>query len=165
MIPFFVLAVTTAGGRVGSFLRGHNHCSLRTRGMITSRSVYIYVYMVRHPLGSYIVNKPIAVSASGHTRMSINQLTRSSIPGRQENPPQKAVLSRMQLTLHATRPAPHSASRLVQAISAWPVKTRRTPSRHCGDARVYGLTTIAMHDSEYTPPPPPHPQLFYEGLR
>ena len=26
------------------------------------------------------------------------------------------------------------------------------PSRHCGDARVYGHATTAMHDIEYTPP-------------
>ena len=63
------------------------------------------------------------------------------------------VLSRMQLTFHATRPAPHGASRLVQATSAWSAKTRRSPSRHYRDARVYGHTTTAMHDNEYAPPP------------
>ena len=64
----------------------------------------------------------------------------------------KAVLSRMQLTLHVTRPPPHGALRLVQAMSAWSVKTRRAPSRHCRDSRVYGHTTTAMHDmSIYTP--------------
>ena len=56
-----------------------------------------------------------------------------------------AVLSRMQLTLHATRPTPHGASRLVQqAMPAWSAKTRR--ARHCRDATVYGHTTTAMHD-------------------
>ena len=58
------------------------------------------------------------------------------------------------LTLHATRPTPHGASRLVQAMSAWSVKTRRAPPRHCRDARVYGHTTTAMYDNECTPPPP-----------
>ena len=53
--------------------------------------------------------------------------------------------SRMQLTLHATRRTPHGASRLVLAMSAWSVKTRRAPSWHCRDARVYGHTTTAMH--------------------
>ena len=38
------------------------------------------------------------------------------------------------------------ASRLVLAMSAWSVKTRRAPSRHCRDARVYGHTTTAVHD-------------------
>ena len=65
----------------------------------------------------------------------------------------------MQLTHHATRRTPHGASRLVQAMSAWAVKTRRAPSRHCGDARVYDLTTTAMHEHGVHPtpdlPPPP----------
>ena len=58
----------------------------------------------------------------------------------------------MQLTLHATRRIPHGASRLVIAMSAWSVETRRAPSRHCRVARVYDHTTTAMHDDEYTPP-------------
>ena len=33
------------------------------------------------------------------------------------------------------------------------VKTRRAPSRHCRNARVYGHTTTAMYDNEYTLPP------------
>ena len=59
----------------------------------------------------------------------------------------------MHFTLHATR-TPHGASRLGRAISAWSGKTRRAPSRHCRDARVYGRTTTAMHAIEYTPSPP-----------
>ena len=51
----------------------------------------------------------------------------------------QAVPSRMQLTLHATRRTSHGASRLVVAMSAWSVKIRRAPSRHCSDARVYGI--------------------------
>ena len=47
----------------------------------------------------------------------------------------------MQLTLLATRRTPHGASRLVLAMSAWSVKIRRAPSRHCRDARVH-----AWHD-------------------
>ena len=47
------------------------------------------------------------------------------------------------------------ASRLVLAMSAWSVKTRRAPSRHCRDARVYGHTTTAMHDMRVHPPPLP----------
>ena len=63
----------------------------------------------------------------------------------------QAVLSRMQLTLHETRRTPHGASRLVLAMSAWSVKTRCAPSRHCRDARVYDHATTAMHDNEHTP--------------
>ena len=57
----------------------------------------------------------------------------------------RAVLGRMQFTLHASRRTPHGASRLVQAMSPWLVQTRRAPSRHSRDARVYGHTTTAMH--------------------
>ena len=42
--------------------------------------------------------------------------------------------------------APPLASLMLQAMSAWSVKTRRVPSRHCRDARVYGHTTTDMHD-------------------
>ena len=59
----------------------------------------------------------------------------------------------MKLTLYATRPAPIGALRLVQAMLPWSMKTRRAPSRHCRDARVYGHTTTAMHDMT-TPSPP-----------
>ena len=61
----------------------------------------------------------------------------------------------MQLTLHATRQTPHGASRFLLAMSACSVKTRCAPSRHYRDARVYGHTTTAMNDNEYTRPDPP----------
>ena len=64
----------------------------------------------------------------------------------------------MQPTFHATRPTPHGASCLVQAMSAWSVKTRRAPSRHCGDARVYGHTTTIMHGMSTRTPPPCFPE-------
>ena len=35
-------------------------------------------------------------------------------------------------------------------MSAWSVKTRRDPSRHCRDAMVCDHTTTVMHDNEYT---------------
>ena len=101
---------------------------------------------------------PIAASVSGHARKQI-KLGRchpyTSLPQKRSiyKPPSKAVLSRMQLTLHATRPTPHGASRLVPAMSAWSVKTRCAPSRHFRDARVYGHTTTFMHDMS-TPHPP-----------
>ena len=59
----------------------------------------------------------------------------------------------MQLTLQATRRKRCGTSRLVLAMSAWSIKTRRAPSRHCRGARVYDHTTTAMHDNEYPPPP------------
>ena len=64
----------------------------------------------------------------------------------------------MQFTLHATRRTPHGASRLVQAMSAWLVKTRRAPSRHSRDPRVYGHTTTAMNKLS-TPPHTAHTPL------
>ena len=38
---------------------------------------------------------------------------------------------------------------------AWSVERRCAPSRHCGDERVYGLTSMAMHETS-TPAPVPH---------
>ena len=64
----------------------------------------------------------------------------------------RAVLGRMRFTLHATRCTHRGASRLVRAMSAWLVKTRRAPSRHSRDATVHGHTTRAMHKLS-TPPP------------
>ena len=72
----------------------------------------------------------------------------------------RAVLGRMQFTFHATRRTPHGASRLVQAISAWLMKTRRTPSRQSRDARVYGHTNTAMHKLSTRRPPTKKPALF-----
>ena len=40
---------------------------------------------------------------------------------------------------------------------AWLVKSRRAPSRHSRDARVYSYTTTAMHTLSIPPPPPPLP--------
>ena len=59
--------------------------------------------------------------------------------------------SRTQHTLNATRRAPHGASRLRRAMSAWSVKTRRAPSRRCRDAMVSSPTATAMHEIS-TPP-------------
>ena len=67
----------------------------------------------------------------------------------------------MQLTLHATRRTPHGASRMVQAMSARLVNTRRALSRHSRDARVYGLTTPAM--LKLSAPPPPQPPVSFVG--
>ena len=65
----------------------------------------------------------------------------------------RAVLGRMQFTLHATRRTPHGALRLLQAVPSWLAKTRRAPSVHSRGARVYGHTTTAMHK---LPSPPQH---------
>ena len=71
----------------------------------------------------------------------------------------------MQFTLHATCRTPHGASRLVQPVtSAWLVKTRRAPSRHSRDARVYGHTTTTI-DKFSTPYDYSHTQIEYTPSR
>ena len=74
----------------------------------------------------------------------------------------RAVFGRMQFTLHTTRRTPHGASRLVQAMSAWLVRTRRAPSRHGRDARVYIHTTTAIRKLS-TPRFPPPPLSSYRA--
>ena len=97
------------------------------------------VNMVRPPRGSYIVI-PIAVSGVAHQKTKYNSLALSSISKESRHKVPKsvlrAVLGRMQFTLHATRRTPHGAWRLVQAMPAWLLKTRRAPSWHTRDARV-----------------------------
>ena len=59
-----------------------------------------------------------------------------------------------------TRRTPDGASRLVPAMFPWSVLTRRASSRHCGVARVNGLTTTVMHEMSTPPPPPPSPPRY-----
>ena len=96
------------------------------------------MYMVRYARGSYRVNRLLSLEVATPENKSV----RCCHPYARKSA-SKAVLSRKQLTL-ATRRTPHGASRLVQAMSAWWVKTRRAPSRHFRDARVYAHTTTAM---------------------
>ena len=64
---------------------------------------------------------------------------------------------------------PHGGSRLVQAMSAWSVKTGHAPSRHRRDAKIYGHATTAMHEIEFISPPieytPPYLYLIEENKR
>ena len=126
---------------------------LRRRGMIASRSVNV----VRHPRGSYIRVTPILSLECPHQKTKYNSLALSPISKKvgtrcRSSSYERWVLGRTQFILHATRRTPHGASHLVQAMFAWLVKTRRAPSRHSRDARVYGHTTTAMHNLS-TPPP------------
>ena len=121
--------------------------------MIASRGVN----KVRHLRGSYIVitiavsgvatpeNKALLIDAVIHTHEGRHKVPKSVL---------RAILGRMKFTFHATRRTPRGASRLVQAMSAWFVKTRRAPSRHSRDARVCGHTTTAMHKLSAASPPP-----------
>ena len=108
---------------------------LCTRGMVGSRGVCGKALMRQ------LHSNPIAASGNGHTGKQISPFDAAF--HMQESPAHKAVLSRMQLTLHGTRRTLQGAARLVLAISAWSVKTRRAPSRHCRDTMVYGHTTTA----------------------
>ena len=93
---------------------------------------------------------PLSLEVTTPVNKSMNSMVSSTYARMSAS---KAVHSWMKLALRATRPTPHGSSRLVQAIAAWSVKTRRVPSRHCGGARVYGHATTAMHDmSTQTPP-------------
>ena len=94
-------------------------------------------------------NKTLLIGAVIHEQERRHKVPRSVL---------RAVLGRIHSTLPATRRTPHGASRLVEAMPARLVKTRRAPFRHSRDARVYGHTTTAMHKLS-TPPPPPLPHL------
>ena len=125
---FSFLAVATTGGRVRLFVRGEP--LLRTRGMIGSRSGYGKAPMRQLQLHSMYT---IAVSGSGYIGKQFNSFDAV------------IICKKVRLTSgsewdaahpHATCRTPHGASRLVLAMSAWSVKTRRAPFRHCRDARV-----------------------------
>ena len=72
------------------------------------------------PPQSSAISTLIAVLGSGHTRKQINAfeavIRHAKKHARGVDVRLKAVLRRMQLTLHATRRAPHGSSRLVSAI-------------------------------------------------
>ena len=82
-------------------------------------------------------------------------------PGNQSNNPtlssnagkcaSQVVVSRMQLTLHATRRIPHGAPRLVQSVSAWSVKP---------DVFRPGMVSMVIRLRPCTPPPCPMRSLL-----
>ena len=123
-----------------SFFRGGEPL-LRTRGNIAPRSVY------GQAPTRQLHSTPIAVSGSGHAGEYIDSIdavihTQARLTtGFQED------------AAHPSCGLPNTSRRCAwcKQVSAWLVKTRRAPSRHCKDARVYGRTTTAMHDIEYTP--------------
>ena len=115
-MPFFLFSF---GGRRNwrstykYFVRGREPL-LRVRGMIGSCSVY-----GEAPMREFHSN-PIAVSASGRTGKPINSFDACHPYAKKDA--SRAVLGRMQLTLHATRRTPHGGWRLVLqlvAMSAW----------------------------------------------
>ena len=155
----FVLAITMMDIELGHILRG-GELYLRTRRMIASRSVN----MVRHPRGSYIVIIPIAVSGVATPENKVTHWRCHPQCNKNGHTMPNSVLQRflegcsspfMRLADHLTA----LPSRLVQAMPAWLVKTRRAPSRRSRDARVYGHTTTVMHKLSTPPHPLPSPFL------
>ena len=127
---------------------------VRTRGMVASRSVNV----VRHPRGSYrVILFAGSEVATGHTRKQSSSLALPSIGKkvgtRCRSPSYERFLEGCNSPL--LRLADH-----LTAFRAWCkqclpglVKTRRAPSRHSKDARVYGHSTDYGHAQiEYTPP-------------
>ena len=106
---FLFWAVAATGGRVRFFFAQGGEPLLRTRGMIGSSIVYGKAPMRQ------VHGNPIAVSGRGHTGKQINSFDAAI---HMQESPRQAVLSRMQLTLHATRRTPRGALRLVLPMSA-----------------------------------------------
>ena len=108
---------------------------LREIGVLhVSRSAY----MVRYPRGSYLL---LSLS-SGHTRKQINSF--DAVIHTPERPPLKRFL----VSIGCSSPVMRHRT----VLRAWckqclrgRSKTRRAPSRHYRDARVYGHTATAMH--------------------
>ena len=141
-----------AGGRVRSFCGGWTTLTPHKGNYRVTQCDSVYI--VRHARGSYTVYTHCCLWKWPHQKT--NQFLRRCHPHARESA-SKAVLSKMQPTLHATGPTPHGASHLVQAMPSWSAKTRRALSRHCRDGRVYGHTTTAMHCMSTPPHPSPHP--------
>ena len=139
---FLILAITVACGRITSSRAGWRWYHAVCMWSSTHEGVTWYT--------------PSAASGSDHAGKQFKALDAAiRLQERTHMVPMsasKAVLSRMQLTLRATRRTPHGASCLVQATSAWSVKTRRAPFRHCRDARVM-VVRLRLCMILNTPPP------------
>ena len=60
--------------------------------------------------------------------------------------------------LSCDTPTPHGVSRLVQAMSAWSMKTRRVPSRHGGEVRVGTMVMRLPRSTTWVTSLPSHPR-------
>ena len=87
------------------------------------------VHMVRNPRGRYIVSPLLSLEAATRNKTKNEDVIRMQESTYKVRKSASQVgLSKMQRTLLATRRTPHGASRLVHAVSAWSVKTRRALS-------------------------------------
>ena len=114
---------------------------LRTKGIHASRSVYGKAPMMQLHIMSLLSPEDL----SGHNGNYTNSLKLSFVC----KSASQAVFSNMQPNVYATRSTFDGVPRLVQPTDTRSVRTRRAPSRHCKDARVYGDTTTTKHDIEY----------------
>ena len=80
----------------------------------------------------------------GHTTTAMHKL--STPRARPPVPPSTKAI------LHATRNTSLRFDVGARDVCLVTVKTRHAPSRHCGDARVYGHTTTAMREVSTRPP-------------
>ena len=121
---------------------------------------YRVMCVMRHPRRSYmhsispLLSLNVTTTPETHVDLLDAVIRTRNIPPLQAIP---AVVECGSAFLRFTG-TPRGASRMVQPLSAWSPKNRRSPSRHCRGARVYGHTTTPMHD-EHTLSPicrPPH---------
>ena len=117
---FVFLAVTMGGGRVRSFNTGWKKFSPQTRNDRITQCDSVYLVYRKAPTRQ---SHSIRIAVWKWPHWKTNQLIRCCHPHARKSAAQ-AVLSRMQLTRRTTRQTPHGPSRLVQAMSAWSVKTR-----------------------------------------
>ena len=75
------------------------------------------------------------------------------------------VVSARVATVAALPPPPPAIPPFALGVRyAWSLKTQRSLSLHCRGARVYGHTTMAMHETS-PPPPPPRFVCTYDSPR
>ena len=99
------------------------------------------------------------VFSSSKTSPSLHAATRAAA----NHPPPS--LFRIQLA-HPSCDSPHTSRQFALGVrNVCPrAKTRRAPSEHCRHARVYGHTTMAMHEMSTVTLSPPHPFIFFTTL-
>ena len=176
-----MVSLPPPGGRVRSSVRGEP--KLCTTGLVVSRSVYgtvptrqshsipiaasgsvhnikqtnpfdAVIHIKKNTKITYlVVYRLLPVEVATPENKSIHSTLHAVIQMRQKPASPAALSSRMQLTLHATSPTPHGASRLAegawrkeQAMSAWSgKKTGVLRPGIVGMRGVYGHTYVYGH--------------------
>ena len=109
---------------------------------------YHVVFTVRHRRGNYIILSLLSLKV---VTPEMTLAHRSCHPC--ASPPHKRfIVGCGSLFMPLARHLTALRSWCKQCLSGR-LKTRRAPSRHCRGARIYGHTTTAMHNIEYTLPP------------